>query len=293
MKKTDLPSFVLWILFISTVLSCTDHLLPDPLPNRQRIKSLTQVLPETDGATFVSSFAYNPQNQLEFIYSSPIPASIPGKRAITRYSYDSNKNISQVYRSFDDGVNEETYQYTTGSFGQVSQLDYNGGGSDIYNMFFNFNGQQLNTSSRRFKFSSVSYIQDIVYHFTGLNLSSADYTTTVMRNVPATSSGTLAFTYDDKMNPFFGMPVIPAPNGPPRPTSGNFNYYTFSGGLDNLIYLNRNNVLSETSSSPSEKTYEYTYNSDGLPLTRITKRKNTQQNQTVVEETLAFEYETY
>ena len=293
MKQNYVLSMFILVLVFSFVLSCTDHLPPNPLPNQQRIKSITQILPQADGATFISNFTYNAQNQVEFIRSSPVPASIPGKRATTHYSYDINKNISEVHRTFNDGPAEERYVYTIGSLGQITQLNYNGGGSEVYNMIFNYNGQQLQNSSRRFTTSGISYRQDIVYHFGGQNLSSADYTTTLIRDIPSVGTSTLTFAYDDKINPFFGMPVIPAPNEAPKPSMGNFNYYTFSGGLDNLLYLNHNNVLSAKSSTLAEINYQYTYNSDGLPLTRNTIRKTTPQVQPLIEETLVFEYETY
>lgn len=297
MKQNSLLSLSFLVFIISVVLSCTDHFQPDPLPNRQRIKSLTQILPGNlpgaDGATFVSDFTYDSENKLEFVKSYPVPASIPGKRATTHYSYDANKSLTEVHRIFNDGLGQEYYIYNIGSFGQITQFNYDGGGDEKYRMVFNYNGQQLESSSKRFAFSSVSFQQDIIYHFGGKNLGSSDNTTILTRNVSAILTSTSTYYYDDKINPFFGMPFIPAPNEAPKPTMGNFNYYTFSGGLDNVFYLNRNNVLSNLSSPQFEINYQYTYNSDGLPLTRNTIRKNTSQVLPLVEEVLIYQYETY
>ena len=297
MKQNGLLSLLFAVLLLSIALSCTDHFPPDPLPNHQRIKSITQILPGDDEDTFVSDFTYHSENKLRYIDSHPILPVIPGvpsgMTAHTSYGYNDENHITGAQRTLAPFVGE-VYTYDIDPTGLNRQLSNFNSGSNTYFMFFTYNGNQLESSRRTFKTSGISYEQKIMYFFAGNNLDNVDYETTLERNTTTVTKSKSEFTYDDKVNPFYGMPVIPASNvGLPSPSTGNFSHYTFAGGFESFMHLSRNNVLSEKSSTLSETTYSYTYNNDGLPLTRITMKKNTPQDQPQLVETLVFEYETF
>ncbi|GAB3755333.1 hypothetical protein GCM10028817_23300 [Spirosoma pomorum] len=79
------------------------------------------------------------------------------------------------------------------------------------------------------------------------------------------------YTFDDRLNPFYGVFIIPAPGVfHSFAGAGSFGpYYTLYGGTDNLFNLSRNNVLSAVTANGTI-TYSYTYNSSSLPISRIT-----------------------
>ena len=295
MKKNILLSFSTLLLLLSIVLSCTDHFPPDPLPNHQRIKKITQTLPDEPGITYITNFSYTPQgDSLKQLQSYKVPDDPQGLYpVVTRYSFRSGGAVD-VQRNFTSLFPGEFFGYLVNAEGKALQINYYNKQNDNYLMFFTYNGSQLESSRKTFKFSSVSFEQKIWYFFAGNNLSSVKYETTLVKNIPSVTNSESQFTYDDKVNPFYGMLVIPASNvGAATPTTGNFYQYTFAAGLDNFMHLSRNNVLSEKSSTLSETTYSYEYNADGLPTKRITMKKNTPQDQPYVAETIIIEYETY
>ena len=293
MKKNILLSFSTLLLLLSIVLSCTDHFPPEPLPNHQRIKKITQTLPDEPGITHVTDFFYKPTgDSLSSLKSYQMPDPKAGLPATTTYSYRADGVI--VNKVFDNiPYPGELYVLKNYLSGQVGQLNYYDSQSDNYTMYFTYNGNQLESTRRTFKTSGVSFEQKIWYFFNNNNLDSANYETSIERNTTTVSKSKSEFTYDDKVNPFYEMRIIPAPNDAASPTTGNFNHYTFAGGLQSFMHLSRNNVLSEKSSTLSETTYSYEYNADGLPTKRITMKKNTPQDQPYVAETIIIEYETY
>jgi len=67
------------------------------------------------------------------------------------------------------------------------------------------------------------------------------------------------YTFDDKINPFYGTYIIPAP-GVFMPFAGIGLFgpsYTLHGGIDNMYNLSQNNVRSTVSSSGTTS-YVYT-----------------------------------
>ncbi|WP_159477378.1 hypothetical protein [Dyadobacter sp. 3J3] len=289
MKKIAILQ-LLFLLF-TTALSCTDHLPPENPSGHLRVKSITQTHPNDNGVANVTEFYYAAGNQLSYLKSYQTPDSNLAVRARTIYNFDDNL-LSSVVRNFSD-MKSEKYQFTYNQNRQFNKLDYTSTSDDFYNMTFDYNGNVLKESKRKFSFSSISFEKDIQYNFNGSNLQTASSTTTFTKNVSSVTNSTSSYTYDDKINPFYGNFIIPAPNGPTRPSQGNSTYYTFFGGVDNVLSLSENNILSETTTENYTTTYEYTYNTDGLPLTRVTKQNNGPENSNAVTETLLFDYETY
>ncbi|GLU57092.1 hypothetical protein [Dyadobacter frigoris] len=277
-----------FVLLFTLVLSCTDHLPPQNL----RIKSITQTLPNSNGVANITEFNYDNAGRLSYLKSYQTPDSNAAVRATTIYTFDGNNMLLAVTRNFSD-LKTEKYQFTYNQAGQINKLDYMATADDVYNMTFEYNGNLLAGSKRKFSFSSVSFDKSIIYNFSNDNLGSASSITTFTKNVSSVTNSVSTYTYDDKINPFYGNFIIPAPNGPARPSQGNFNYYTYYGGIDNFLSLNRNNIVSESIAENYNATYEYTYNIQGLPLSRITRKKNGPQDAGFVDETLVFVYETY
>lgn len=104
------------------------------------------------------------------------------------------------------------------------------------------------------------------------------------------ASGTtdITYSYDDKLNPFYGVFIIPAPGEFVDSPCGGPN--TLYGGFTNRFNFSQNNLLSAQSSngtSTSATPYAYTYNTANLPTSRTTTTGGN------VVETLRYEYEPY
>ncbi|MCF0056072.1 hypothetical protein [Dyadobacter sp. CY356] len=285
METSDILKWCTVLLF-TFFLSCTDHLPPQSL----RVKSITQTLPNSNGITNITEFNYDNAGRLSNLKSYQLPDSNAAVRSRTIYTYDGNNMLLAVTRNFSD-LKTESYQFGYNQAGKVNKLDYSALADDVYKMTFQYSGNMLTGSERKFNFSSVSYIKSVLYNFPGNNLGSVSSVTTFTKNVSSITNSESEYTYDDQVNPFYGNFIIPAPNGPARPSQGNFNYYTYYGGIDNFLSLSKNNIRSE-SIGDYQATYDYTYNGQGLPLTRVTKKKNG-QNESYIDETLEYVYETY
>lgn len=98
------------------------------------------------------------------------------------------------------------------------------------------------------------------------------------------------YTFDDKLDPFYGVFIIPAPGVflPFASSPGALSpFYMLYGGIDNTLNLSQNNVLSAVSSNGTTTQYSYTYNAANLPASRTTTLNS------VVTEVLRFGYESY
>src|SRR4051812_20873455 len=121
MKQNSVLRLLTTVLLFSIVLSCTDHLPPDPLPNNQRIKSITQIVPGNEEMTFISYFTYVSANQLKQVDSGPVPNNLPGTRGTTTYGYGPSNEIKQVQRTLAPFVGE-IYFYNIDATGLNKQL---------------------------------------------------------------------------------------------------------------------------------------------------------------------------
>jgi YD repeat-containing protein len=289
------------LLLVAGLSSCADHLKPEPGPDRLRVKTLTQTSSDAPGIRKVSTLTYDGQGRLSAIlaYQSPDSTLVPVEQ--NTYQYDAlnrlTKHRRQFYRrplilpsSLPDLLYEEE-EYVYGPTGPPTQLLYfnnTGGGPLWYTVdlaYSSTTGRLLSARQRLSPTNGVSYRVYRTFTFTGDNITSvdADYSFCAMGGPCNTGLVTSAYTFDDKLNPFYGVYVIPIPTGRVIPVLGGIltteDYY---GGVDNLFNLSRNNVL--TGNGP---VYTYTYNSANLPTSRSTT------DRFGLTTTLTFDYETY
>jgi len=288
------------LLLAVFLLSCADHLVPIATPGataaRLRVKTITQDLP--DNKTWVSQLSYDPQGRLASILAFQTPDSSVARVERTAYQYDTQNRLTQAQRSIVtrqsfNPLDGELYTYTYNSNGQVSSLRQS---SSTVVVTPNYSSDNKPTTYGRS--ISVSGLTSSggggSFTFTSGNLTKSTERLSVFRSGGGPSpdfgySVEKSFTYDAKLNPFYGVFVIPAPGaGPAGFYSGSYNpYYTYFGGIDNTLNLSLNNVLTEVTSTGVSSSYQYQYNAANLPVTRTTVTNGT------TTETLRFTYEAY
>lgn len=283
-------SFIALAMF--SIVSCTDHQIPQE--TQWRLKSLTRILPENTESKSVSEFSYNPDGRIAYIftYQAPDSAGLPTEKSV--YQYDHSGRLSQMERTL-SSLASERYVYSYNQAGQLSAIHYTGAPNDYYDLTFKYDSTGKLENSRRYfdYFHALSYEQLISYSFSHDNLSSIHAETTVVRAVPGTSIVNTEFVYDDHKNPFYGNYIIAAPVKIASPSTGNFQHYTYSGGIDNLIHLSKNNLASSNIKGLSQTNYTYTYHVSGMPESRMTRVKATLDRPEVLQETLYYQYEQY
>ena len=297
MKITHLRQWLISLLFIAAFGACTDHRIPAVTPGsvstRLRVKTITQETP--NNPTKVSAFKYDGQNRLSLIIAYQLPDSSVAPVENSVYTYDAQNRLTQLKRDIvRRGSASETYTLSYDAAGHVS-LNHLPSTFGI--------GLRYTADNRVSGYGKVVNVPGIQYHgfgtftYTGNNLTLAMETVEVIRSggppIPFINrSPNTTYTFDDKVNPFYGVYIIPAPGVfGPAPISGSFGpYYTYYGGIDNLLNLSQNNVLSAVSvegPATATTTYIYTYNSANLPTSRTTTMGS------AIVETLRFEYENY
>ena len=262
----------------------------------------------------VSQFQYDNQGRLSTVIAYQVADSSQGPVERNTYQYDAQNRLIEpkrvIKRPFFYKGTIEQHQLTYNFAGQVDQITYANDTDSpgtlklIYTYRPQFNLANKLTSSTKLTnptFFQNAYPQYLIQSdvrlsnviFTSDNLTSYHYqnsfaTGSLLNTVD--SDNTL--TYDDKINPFYGIYLLPIPLGYIQDIrNGLYFFQAYYGGLDNLFTTSRNNVLTEvTSNAPSLTTYEYTYNSANLPLTRI---KRIPTNSASVEDKISFEYESY
>ena len=295
------------LLLIGLFISCKDHLTPGSPSDRLRVKSITQAISPnaitggTTSVTTVSEFTYDLQGRLASINTNQTPDNTIGPVEKSVYQYDAQNRFIQLRRDIDtrnpnNPTLYEVYKYSYNAAGQVSGINYtNSNNGTFFNVNLNYNGvNQLIGSTKSFSFAPLSYQRAQTYSYTGNNLTGI--VTNTQTNFSPSGTSNITYTFDDKVNPFYGVYLIPAPlpnTSFPSLLSGNgFTYYTYYGGLDNPLNLSQNNLLNaQPLSQPT--TYTYTYNGANLPTSRVTTATNTASNITAVIETLYYTYESY
>lgn len=274
------------------LLACTDH--QDPGAQRFRIKKLTRTLPYQARYSIVSLLAYGANGRLDSIYTYQLPDSANSAKETSKFYYNSQGSLAEMTRALSGGGSEH-YVYTYDGSGKLVLIKYTGAVNDYYDFVPTFDDAgNLAATTRSFHFfSSFSYRQQNLYTFIGGNLSRLISTSTIDKVVPSTSVSTMDFVYDGNPNPFYGIPLIPAPVGIASPTNSNFSHYTYCGGIDNVFHLSKNNPTSSNIKGYSQTLYRYQYNAYGLPQTRETLVKPMLDLPAVLAETLLFEYEQY
>ncbi len=287
-------SFIAILFFLATIgiIGCGEPGTTEKV-DRLRVKSLTRSTPDNSSIKNISNFKYDSDNRLISIISFQTPDSTVALVGRTKYEYDSQNRLTTVKRSLGAASSEE-YKYTYNATNQVTSLVYSTDNAEVYTITYKYNGNTLESSLRKYDISySLTFRNNISYSFTGQNLASITSVVDIQRVLPYTSTSSSTFTFDDKLNPFFGVYVIPAPVSPARPVSGQFNYYTYYGGYDNLLTQSKDNLLSEVKTSGEQRNYKYSYNEAGYPTSRTTEAKYPGQPTIFTEETLLFEYESY
>jgi hypothetical protein len=294
MKTSIFPLSALSLAFFLVVLSCKDDETPGPQPEQFRIKTLARTASDNPNVKHISSFKYDAGGRLASIFTYQIPDSATSPNETSTYQYDAQNRVSQMDRVLSKGGSER-YVYTYNQAGKPDKIKYTGGTNDYFDLIFNYDPSgQLSSSKRTFNFANtISYDQTNAFIFANGNLGKVTTTTTVVRTVPSSTTYITEFVYDDHPNPFFEAPVIPAPSRIATPSTGSFNYYSYYGGIDNLLQLSKNNLLSATTDALSKITYAYTYNAQNLPESRTTSQKANPSAPVLVLELLEYGYEEY
>ncbi|GAB2538147.1 hypothetical protein [Spirosoma aerophilum] len=279
-------------LLLVGLFQCTDHRVPEVTPgvNKLRIKSITQDQPNNTAK--VSAFQYDTQGRLSTILAFETPDSTAAQVERSVYQYDAQNRLIElkrdiIRRASQFGTNTELYTYSYNAAGQVAQIRYtnNNGNGGVWLVNPEYDAtNRLTGAKKSFDTGGLTTHETDSYTFTGDDLTTATMTGTAnVKQTVLTGNRTDNFTYDNQVNPFYGVYVIPTPSVFAFiPTSALISYYTYYGGISNLLTLSKNNVLSDGNS-----TFAYTYNSDNLPTSRTTTRGGT------VTETLHFAYETF
>ncbi|RRB01210.1 hypothetical protein [Larkinella rosea] len=302
MKKTYLLRGLLYLSVIVAFYSCGDHLMPNVSPGSPtehlRIKTLTQEIgdPTARGmlTQYISTFGYDGQGRLNAITTTQNPSQ-DAPVEVSALTYNDQNQVTQLKREITPSGQAkitETYSYTYVN-SQMTRLYYtndkDGRDDNVWNLTFTYNPDfKVKSSHKTFATGGASYTEDSDYFFTGNNLTSVN---TTVQQSPGPGGGTFTttFTHDAKINPFYNVAVIPAPYataGVSTPFNGIVDFYTYYGGVDNVLHLSQNNVTSAATVAGGTITYAYTYNGN-LPATRITTDPNRPQ------ETLTYTYESF
>jgi hypothetical protein len=286
--------------------ACSDHLNPAVSPGststRLRVKSMTLDLP--GGLAKVSTFTYDALGRLGGIKTYQTPDSTVSELETSLYQYDAQNRLTNLRHEltpFPRGSQQnrvEEYRYVYNPAGQVSGIDYVNG----FSLTFSYNdANKLVSSRRQFLFSGIDQFGGDQFTFTGDNLTRLNSTRSLpLRGPSGDFKSDVVFTHDDKVNPFYGVFVIPAPfpAGFVDMRSSTRQVETYFGGIENVLNLSRNNVLTKvalntttiagtSTSSTSTSVYQYEYNAQNLPTLRTTTTNS------VLTETLRLAYETY
>ncbi|WP_461073917.1 hypothetical protein [Spirosoma horti] len=290
MKTAGVRPGIVYLLFVFVLAGCGDHRIPSITPgsvtSRLRVKKITQDMPNNTAK--VSLFRYDAQGHLGSIIAYQTPDSTIAPVENNVYQYDAQNRLTQLNRTVvGAGVDYEVYKYFYNAAGQVSSLGFsNANPIYIWSITPVYDADnRLTGSSKSFSVPGVSARDNSTFTYTGNNLTFATITGSAVQKGAQLPSQTVnvTYTYDNGINPFYGVFVIPAPSQYASPPSGVFiGSYTYYGGLSNLLNLSQNNVLSD-----GANTYTYTYNSANLPTSRITAYDGH------VTETLHYEYESY
>lgn len=302
---------LIWLSMAGGLLTCADHRFPDITPGstpaRLRVKSLTEELP--NNLAKVSSFRYDGQGRLSSIITYQTPDSSVSSVQYSVYQYDGQHRLTQLRREsipFPRPQNNqfnpvEQYTYSYNGAGQVASIAYANG---LTWTFGYTSANKLASSSTLYSHPRFTIGGLVDFTFTGNNLTQTTGGTGIryLGMPPGTADGfpgvsSATYTHDDKINPFYGVFVIPsALTGFINILSAPSTPKALFGGTDNVLTLSQNNVLTDTPPAGSSResiTYQYQYNTANLPTVRIKTSTFPAPNNSVTTETLRFEYESY
>ncbi len=276
------------LLLISLLVACSDHRFPGLAPNRLRLKTLTEVIGSNQ---LISEFIYDGQGRLSNIKTYRKDTA---RLEYTSYVYDNQNKLTQLQRTIQTHLTPDpprtktdSYTFSYGTGNQITEIRYTNNAVDSLNFICkptyntanqivgnsveSFNGYQFNQFTTQFT-------------YTNKNLTTARITF-----LPTGQVSEFNFTYDTKVNPFYGiiMPIATLNLDPVTisPVSV-FVYPAKNDGIANLMSLNQNNPTSD-----GYYDFVYTYNNLGLPTSRTAFRAGFPDR--IVMGTLNFEYESY
>lgn len=284
MKTTRLLHifFTYWLLCIG-FWGCTDHRVPAVTPgaSRLRVKTITEDGP--NGTSKVSAFRYDAQGRLSLIigYQAPDSSTTPVENTV--FQYDGQNRLTQarreVVRRAGSSPNPfEVYTFGYNADGQASGLGFsssNFGAVTRWTASLRYTGAPHAVgSSQFFDIPGVTITNNSSFTFTGNDLTTVATTTTFVRGGTFTSTGTTTYVFDTKVNPFYGVFLIPDPANFAYPPSASLNNNTYFGGLQDVSLLSQHNIVSATNASGTT-TYAHTYNAADLPTRLVTTGGNT------------------
>lgn len=300
--KTNYPPLksLFFGLALVGLLSCNDHRIPNPTPgaNRLRVKSITRNLP--DNKADVSQFEYDGQGRLSKIIAYQTPDSSLAAVEVSTYEYDAQNRMTKltneiVRRSGTSPNPVETYSYAYNALGQITGVSYGnnvpGNSGSLIRMAVQYDGNnRIVGSTTALETGFFTYDAIDVFTYTGNNITTRMFGSNIARNnprVPPVAASTATLAYDTKINPFYGLPVIPAPGNFPSFLTGTLAPNAYFGGVSNSQNLSQNNLHSVAFAGGQSTIYAYNYNADNLPTNRVVA------NGSVSPETLQFSYEPY
>ncbi|MVM33595.1 hypothetical protein GO755_26390 [Spirosoma sp. HMF4905] len=264
MKITYKAWFILLLVPIA-LFSCNDHRLGGSLsPVRLRLKTTN------DGTTLVT-YNYDSQNQPASITRNQITSSImhgDPQRVLT----DSDPYATNVFYIRNSAQANSTVIVFPPVLSNTSFLATEYGRFNTGKIFFNVPVRKytydFDTSGRLTRISDFSDAPDIngaSYEYTGENITKENVFTSAGHGDVYTNT----FTYDDKINPFYGL---------------------LDPQINARLRFSRNNILTLQSAGRGavpNTTYAYEYNAQGLP-TKLTTTVNGNQSGITT-----FTYESY
>lgn len=285
------------LLLVVELVGCKDNsTVVTPDTDRLRMKTITRQITSSASVSSVSAFSYDGQGRLSSIMAYQLPDSLVAPVEKTLYQYDTQNRLVQVQHAVvRRGSNSETYTLTYNAAGQLTQMANSPSTFTITPQYNSAN--QVSGYSRGIGVGGLRSSGGGSFTFTGNNLTGATEDFKVFRSGESPSAPPVysrltstTYTYDDKLNPFYGVFIIPAPGVflPFASSPGALSpFYMLYGGLDNTLNLSQNNVLSAVDGNATTTRYSYTYNAANLPTSRTTTTNST------VTEVLRFDYESY
>ena len=302
MQKTRLLTFLIGVALVTGLDACQDHRAPSITPGstatRLRVRSLSQDL--LNNAVKITTFRYDAQGRLSSLVAYQSPDSTTAQVERSTYQYDAQNRLILHQRQVTTrpgavfGPVSDQNRFIYNAAGKVSEIRYsssillrtspsltvvdlavlNSNNALVYvaNPRYNAANQLIGSTTVNYFDGSLGGLTfDNEFSFTGDNLTFVTTTSTSRPPVgpPFINRQQNSLTYDNRVNPFYGVYVIP-------------NYF---GGIS-TVFPNLNTLSPSNITSIGGVTYRYEYNSANLPTVRFTVTDK-------VAETLRFEYEAY
>ena len=299
MRNVRLRIYLFGLLAAFTLNACQDHRLgpiaPGSSPTRMRVKSLTVDYPNNTNR--IIAFTYDMQGRLSSLLAYDSPDSNVTWVEKTRFQYDAQNRLAlEQYQRIARpnsifGPITDQHQFSYNTAGRVTEIRYSSAfnakpGQTIIDLvslndpntlrligYPRYNAANQLSGLRKIYYSQqqpTTLETDNTYSYTGMNLTFANVLTTSNQGTsPFSRQEQYGLTYDTKVNPFYGVYMIPK----------------FFGGIadtfQSLNTLSPNNIMTLGGIS-----YRYEYNAANLPTVRYTYSDK-------LVETLRFSYEVY